>query len=482
VVFLLLQVVSVVSIVYHVLSAGLFDLPELPVLPPQAAGGKEDMRGHLALRREGSPPSCTTCFSVMMGLALFMTFIEYYFANVAHASNFVQTTAAVAVLALVGAAFSAFILGMLSDHIRRTPVVCVATILMSLAAFTFVVFPGNVPLWPLGVLFSLGYGAYTSVDWALAIDAMPSLNTIGKDMGLWSASTTLPAIIAPVLGSLTISLASNIFGQTSLGYRLVFAIATIFLLLGAVFILRFREQRAHLARAETPIPTPPATSVGAQFIALASSPAHSQTRAHSHRRSPGLLWKLAFQTRAGRTRGFLVLWPLWERFTVALWHVRPIPAAPNHLLEARFTRYHGRPIDLPDGTHVQNDDRILELHFSNRHLLAAATEAGPWDLVRMIGEDMAALARWTQQLDFPAQIQAVYGVTLLYRGASRLGFTLRERLVTLLARRDRIFMTGLLFLYHQQGLQRLLQGTTYGTYPQEVWISRKELIRKDGGY
>lgn len=404
-----------------------------------------------------------TRFSVMLGLALFMTFIEYYFANVAHETNFVAATASVAILALLGAVASAFTLGVLSDRVKRAPLVSVATMCMALAAFTFVVFPGTIPLWPLGILFGLGYGAYSSVDWALSIDALPSMNSIGKDLGLWSASVTLPGILAPLLGGVIIATA-NRFGQTIIGYRLVFAVAALFFVLGAFFILYVRE------RAPAPVPTP---EEGNPLPV-------SQAKARLLRRSVNPGWRLALRTRAGKAHGFMRFWPLWERFTLWLWHVQPVPHAPHGLLEVRFTRFHGKPITLPDSTTVRRNDPIIEIHFSNRALLRTAPNVSAWGLLHMIAQDMRALALWMKQPDFPGEARAIFGVSLLSRGAPRLGFTLRDRPRNILSWFDRWFMNGLLVLYNEKGIGRLLQGTTYGTYPKEVWMSRETLFKRYG--
>jgi len=183
--------------------------------------------------------------AIMLGLSLFMTYVEYYFARVQNVANFVATTALIAVLALGGGVISGILSGVLSDRMkRRAPVVCVATLFMGATSFAFVVAPGNLGfwLWPLGILFGLGYGAFSSVDWALTIDALPSLKEAGKHLGLWNASTTLPAIIAPLLGSSVINIAGG-RGHIELGYRLVFACATVFLIIAAIGILFVRERR-----------------------------------------------------------------------------------------------------------------------------------------------------------------------------------------------------------------------------------------------
>jgi len=177
--------------------------------------------------------------SLVLGLSLFMAYIEYFFATVQHIANFIQVTGMVAILTLGGAVVSGLVSGILSDRIkRRAPVVSVATLCMSLAALTFVIFPNNLMalLWPLGVLFGLGYGVYSSVGWALSIDVLPSLEKAGKDLGMWNASTTLPALMAPLLGSVIINAVAGT-GHLLLGYQLVFGAASLFFLLAAIGML-----------------------------------------------------------------------------------------------------------------------------------------------------------------------------------------------------------------------------------------------------
>lgn len=188
-----------------------------------------------------------TRFSLMMGLWLFQTFIEYYLDDVLHLTNFIEATSILAGLALVGALASAIGAGWLSDHIGRVKIVYIASGMMALAASAFVIAPSAAILWPMAVTFGLGYGAYFSVDWALAVDTLPSLEAAGKDMGIWSIASNLPTVVAPVIGS-GIIVGLSAFHSTALGYRLVFAVAALAFIIATVFIVKVRVQQ-HLPTA-----------------------------------------------------------------------------------------------------------------------------------------------------------------------------------------------------------------------------------------
>jgi hypothetical protein len=192
-----------------------------------------------------------------------------------------------------------------------------------------------------------------------------------------------------------------------------------------------------------------------------------------------LFWRLSAGSRAGRARGPLRIWPLWEWMARRIWPTRPIPGAPYGAFTIHLTRYRGDRFVLPDGTEIQPGDRVGELHFNNR-IVVQVTRRRVWDLVPALEADLRSLAIWITGPGFPPGVTAFYGVTLLAAGAKRLGFTARERPVTLGARLDRFFLSGLLALYSRQGLRRLGLGRTYGTYPREVWMSRAELLRRYG--
>jgi MFS family permease len=98
----------------------------------------------------------------------------------------------------------------------------------------------------MGIAFGLGYGAYESVDWALASDVLPSEEDYAKDMGVWHISFTLPQVVGlPIAGILldTFQGVGRDIGQPNLGYTVVFVVAFAYFVLGTVFVSRIRSVR-----------------------------------------------------------------------------------------------------------------------------------------------------------------------------------------------------------------------------------------------
>ncbi|MGH7776112.1 MAG: MFS transporter [Candidatus Dormibacterales bacterium] len=386
---------------------------------------------------------------VMLGLGFFMTFVEYYFATVAGVTNFVQATALLALLALLSGVGGALLLGVVSDRIGRIPIVFTATSFMAVAALAFVFAPSGLTLWPLGVLFGLGYGAYVSVDWALAIDSLPRQADVGKDMGVWSLSSNLPAVVAPLAGSAAIAIASRA-GSLTLGYRAIFVLAGGSLAAGAFAVLR----------------------VGTGPVA-ASGPASTPGREMS-----SWAWALLRLGWAGggRALGVLTVWLWWEAIFAGRRGIRPV--RPGGVLRYDLEPHRGPEVRLADGTVVSPGDLLVEIHLDNR--VFAQAHVGPgdaWDMLRRVGEDLDAIAARLADPSL-ADVRAVHGVTLLAPSGRRLGFEVWPVGSSWRWRLTRFFMVGLVALYDSGGWDA---ARAYARrWPGEIWMSRARALERVG--
>jgi len=69
--------------------------------------------------------------------------------------------------------------------------VYLAGALMGIVCFVFIFSHSFTLAVLMGIVFGLGYGAYTSVDWALVSDVLPSVDDYAKDMGIWHVADVL---------------------------------------------------------------------------------------------------------------------------------------------------------------------------------------------------------------------------------------------------------------------------------------------------
>ncbi len=178
-------------------------------------------------------------FAVMFGQTLLMTFALYFFQDVLHVASPKGSTALIAGLALVGAVASTVVLGRLSDRSDRPGIVFLAGIPMAVAVGGFGLFPDPRLLLVFALLYGVGYGAYLSVDWALALDSIPDLRNVARDLGVWGIASNLPSVLAPLVGGWLILH----YAVPAVGYKALFLLSGATTLLGSFIVLGVRSRR-----------------------------------------------------------------------------------------------------------------------------------------------------------------------------------------------------------------------------------------------
>ncbi len=186
---------------------------------------------------------------VMLGFYSVLPFINYYFVDVIGIEHPDGPASKLIGLLLIASSVSGIYGGILSDRIGRKRVVYIANVLIAVISISFI-FCRSVPqVMIAGIIFGLGFGAYTSVDWALGTDVLPSKKNAGKEMAVWHIAMTLPqAIAAPFAGELISYFGKSvskgpegdIIHYTIPGYSSVFILCAICFALGAFLLKNVR--------------------------------------------------------------------------------------------------------------------------------------------------------------------------------------------------------------------------------------------------
>lgn len=144
-------------------------------------------------------------------------------------------------------------------------------------------------------------------------------------------------------------------------------------------------------------------------------------------------------------RTIISLWLLWEKAFHVAFRLKTVGETNDPAFHYRVTTYNGEAVDFAEGGHVAKGDRVVELHFDNKKLSSiAATSKSPVATgIRMLREVEQALPLLANQLagDSDAKdIKAVYGVTMIHRGADRLGFEIFQLPEGWFAKSTRIYL------------------------------------------
>ena len=186
---------------------------------------------------------------VLLGMNLVRNFALYFLQDVLHVPNPAATTGDLLAIIAVCIMVITYPAGHLSDRIGRKTMNIFSALLGAIGAFLLLFARGTVFLTVMGLelsdvllygsIIGLSAGVYLSANWALATDLIPMEEAAGY-LGITNLATAGAGVLAGLGGPLI-----DVFNarEPGLGYTALFLVACLTYLLGAVVLIKIREQR-----------------------------------------------------------------------------------------------------------------------------------------------------------------------------------------------------------------------------------------------
>ncbi|MHA2621267.1 MAG: MFS transporter [bacterium JZ-2024 1] len=181
-------------------------------------------------------------FTLNLGFYTATTFLLYYVQDTLKMGiRAEQVVSVLMILATVASLAGVLPSGILSDQMSKKQLIYLSCGITGAGALIFVATSSVSAAIIAAVLFGIGWGAFSAVDWAFVCNLLPPKHQ-AKFMGIWSFAYTVPQMLAPLLVGRLADYINVSFGMGT-GWRIAMSSILLYLLLGTWFVRFVREKR-----------------------------------------------------------------------------------------------------------------------------------------------------------------------------------------------------------------------------------------------
>ncbi|WP_409347719.1 MFS transporter [Luteipulveratus flavus] len=170
-----------------------------------------------------------TRFLINLGNAIALVYLLYFLRDELHRSNAEAGVLVLGAVNVLGVVLAVVVSGIWSDRLaRRKSFVSAAGMVMALAGLLLAISPTWETALVAAFVLGVGFGVYTSVDFALITEVLPEAADRGKDMGVLNIAAALPQVAAPAIAAVVVTYLG--------GYPALFAVSAAIGALGALLV------------------------------------------------------------------------------------------------------------------------------------------------------------------------------------------------------------------------------------------------------